>query len=328
MTKAALEHPLLKVHPRLQNCLRSDPDHVKFGDKGDYVVAIQLALMTVDGADIDPIELKDKTFGVSTRQAVVTYKSNPKRKIINFLYEQSVDPIVGKMTIEKLDDDLLGRKASVDPMIDPNEPTRIAQVLARERPGVARIIDRTIALLTELRDALALREEEPGKLMQFELASPMMMDALRRFCGMGFLEDRNLVKTLLGQYIAFKTQLPNLPRDQKGLTFSAFVAKFPDNLTIKPDGPDFPPAVTDFDEGMFFSPRYRDIDMTQTPLFRGLAPAILELIQLHEMGHFYFRFADGDPRGKPFQISRNFAQTYEFFTRQAVFRLPVPAADS
>ena len=75
---------------------------------------------------------------------------------------------------------------------------------------------------------------------------------------------------------------------------------------------------------MFFTPRYRDVDVNEKPQFQGMAPAILELIQLHEMGHFYFGFDDGNPVGRPFFVTKRFAQTYEFFSKQAVFRIRAP----
>jgi hypothetical protein len=270
--------------------------------------------MTVDRAAIDPVEVQGKSFQGTTRTAVINYKK--KRKIINVSYEQDVDPIVGKMTIERLDNDLLGRKHEGNPLTDPGEPARI---IARERPAVPRIIDRSIAILEQLLEAIAAKEE-PGKLLQFQAANPLVMDALHRFCGMGVRPDSGIVGQLLEQYRAFRTKTPNLPRDQKPIDFPNFVKSFQDNVKVTPDGPTFPPAITDSGNAMFFTPRYRGVDSTAEPRFQGLVPAVLKLIQLHEMGHFNFDFADGDPRGQGFSVSRRFAQTYEFFSRQAVFR--------
>jgi hypothetical protein len=330
MTKPALEHPLFKGDGRLQNCLRFDKDHVQFGDVGDFVSKIQLALITIDNLSIDPGELKKTAFLTTTRDAVKKYKE--KRKIINVAYESTVDPIVGKMTIEQLDNDLLGRaRTATDPLTDPGEPARIQAVLDRERPGVQRIIARSISLLRELKDAVQLRNEEPGKLLQFEARNPLVTDGLRRFCGMGVLPDRIIIDSMAAQYEDFQGKLPRLRGDQKPISFNELLisfpadVNFPDPVTVaEQGGPSFAPAITDAPNGMFFTPRYRDIDVTQKPIFRGQAPAVLELIQLHEMGHFYFGFADGDPRGKPFVISKRFAQTYEFFSKQAVFGILAP----
>jgi hypothetical protein len=330
MAKSVLEHPLFKDDSRLQNCLRFDKDHVQFGDVGDFVSKIQLALITIDNLSIDPEELKKTAFLTTTRDAVRKYKE--KRKTINFAYERTVDPIVGKMTIEQLDNDLLGRaRTTTDPLTDLGEPARIQAVLDRERPGMQRIIDRSISLLRELRDAVQLRNEEPGKLLQFEARNPLVTDGLRRFCGMGVLPDLIIIDSMVAQYEDFQRKLPRLRGDQKPISFNELLLRFPANVNF-PDpvtaaqqgGPNFDPAITDAPNAMFFTPRYRNLDVTQKPIFRGQAPAVLELIQLHEMGHFYFGFADGDPRGKPFVISKRFAQTYEFFSRQAVFRIPAP----
>ena len=322
MTKARLEHPLFKDNQRLQNCLHFDKDHVQFGDSGDHVFAIQMALLSLDHAKIEPSELQNKAFQTSTRDAVKAYKK--KHEIINFNYQTSVDAIVGKMTIERLDNDLLGHKHRSNPFADPGEPARIQALLNRERPAVTRIVDKSISLLRELRNSVAQKFEDPGKLLQFEASNPLVTDALRRFCGMGIDPDIALINSVRQQYEAFKSKLPNLARDQKPIDFAGVLKRFSSNVTVTPDGPTFPPAITDRPDGMFFTPRYRDVDVNQPPLFRGLVPATLQLIQLHEMGHFYFDFADGDPRGKPFTVSRRFAQTYEFFSRQAVFRIRAP----
>ncbi|GLS24154.1 hypothetical protein GCM10007874_71750 [Labrys miyagiensis] len=322
MVKAALEHPLFKNNTRLQGCLHNDTDHVKFGDTGDYVFAIQMALLTIDKANIDPRELKGQTFQQSTQDAVLSYKRT--RKIINASYQASADAIVGRMTIERLDDDLLGHKHSSNPF-GPDEPARILGVLSRERPAVTRIVAKSLELLRQLLEATRERNEDPGKLLNFEANNPLVLDALRRFCGMSFTPDIVVIETMARQYEEFQKQLPNLPRDQKGIDFAGFVARFPANVTTAADGSvSVPPAVSDPPAGMFFNPRYRDVDATQTPLFIGMAPATLQLMQLHEMGHFYFDFADGDPRGKSLSIAKKFAQTYEFFSKQAVFRLIAP----
>jgi hypothetical protein len=322
MVKATLEHPLFKNNARLQSCLHTDRDHVKLGDTGDFVFAIQMALLTLDKANIDPTELKGQTFQQSTRDAVLSYKRT--RKIVNASYEASADPIVGKMTIERLDDDLLGHKHGSNPF-GPDEPARILSVLSRERPAVTRIVAKSIELLSQLLEAAREANEEPGKLLNFEANNPLVFDALRRFCGMSFRPETAVIDSMMLQYLEFQKQLPNLPRDQKGISFFDFVARFPDNVTTAADGGvSVPPAVSDAPAGMFFNPRYRDVDATEAPQFTGMAPATLELMQLHEMGHFYFGFADGDPRGKPFAVSKKFAQTYEFFSKQAVFRILAP----
>jgi hypothetical protein len=115
-----LQSKLFKDDERLQACLVSDPAHVKKGDKGDHVARIQQALrilMEDDGIDIDDAELKSKQYGQSTTDAIQKFKDD--RKIINFSYQKSADNIVGKMTIARLDKEMLdNEKANAPEFID------------------------------------------------------------------------------------------------------------------------------------------------------------------------------------------------------------------
>src|SRR5262249_53781497 len=158
--------------------------------------------------------------------------------------------IVGKMTIERLDNDLLGRKHTSDPYSDPGEKARIQALINRERPAVTRIVGKSIALLRQLLQAIT--SEDPGTLVEFEANNILVMDALRRFCGMGLRPDAALIEELIGQYEAFASKLPSLASDQKPIDFPGMLTRFPSNLEPAPDGPTFPPAITDRPDGMFF----------------------------------------------------------------------------
>ena len=94
-----------KDDPKLQACLVKDSAHVLLGHKGIHVRRIQAALRALDGAVIDPAELKTDTYGKSTAAAVLTYKR--KRQIIAHSRQSQADDIVGKMTIEAMDKELL-----------------------------------------------------------------------------------------------------------------------------------------------------------------------------------------------------------------------------
>jgi hypothetical protein len=115
-----LKSRLFKDDQRLQSCLVSDPAHVQKGDSGDYVARIQQALqilMEDDGIDIDDGELKSKQYGQSTTDAVQQFKDD--REIINISYQKSADNIVGKMTIARLEKEILEReKADAPEFID------------------------------------------------------------------------------------------------------------------------------------------------------------------------------------------------------------------
>lgn len=93
---------------RLEACLTQDSAHLTPGIKGDFVGKVQAALEYVDRARIDEAELNSMTYGPSTADAVLTFKT--KRQIINRSYQQNADNIVGKMTIERLDKEVAARE--------------------------------------------------------------------------------------------------------------------------------------------------------------------------------------------------------------------------
>jgi hypothetical protein len=89
---------------RLQTCLVSDSAHVVTGDSGDHVPLIQEALQVLDEAKIAPEEKTSRVYGKSTAAAVLNFKK--KRSIINRAYQTAPDNIVGKMTIQSLDEEI------------------------------------------------------------------------------------------------------------------------------------------------------------------------------------------------------------------------------
>ena len=99
---------LLSPDARLQKCLVSDAAHITLGEHGDHVTRIQSALLIVDNASVASSELVSQTYGQSTANAVLAFKS--KRSIINRTYQITADNIVGKMTIEALDREVAGRE--------------------------------------------------------------------------------------------------------------------------------------------------------------------------------------------------------------------------
>jgi hypothetical protein len=86
---------------KLQACLVMDSAHLTQGAKGEHVGKVQVALMMLEGNFIDPRELRDKLYGISTANAVLSYKR--RRHVINRSYQSTEDNIVGKMTIARLD---------------------------------------------------------------------------------------------------------------------------------------------------------------------------------------------------------------------------------
>ena len=103
-----LQSVFFRGDPRLEACLVQDSAHVTAGSQGDFVTKIQLALEALDDADIDVMEMASATYGPSTADAVLDYKTS--RKIINFSYQTQADDIVGKMTIAALDKEMVAKE--------------------------------------------------------------------------------------------------------------------------------------------------------------------------------------------------------------------------
>ncbi len=122
------------VKARLDSCLNLDSMHVLPGSKGDHVSQIQAALfILVPGITLPDNELFDSIaksgfYGPATAAAVLRYKKNHKPPIVNKAYQDKPDNIVGKMTIQALDDDMFG--------MDPVEPPK------------PRTVDRSVRTIT------------------------------------------------------------------------------------------------------------------------------------------------------------------------------------
>lgn len=99
---------LLSGNGRLQKCSVENPSHVQNGDKGEHVRLIQLALMVLDNADIADSEFSSSTYGPTTKDAVLAYKT--KRSIINYSYQSKADAVVGIMTVRAMDAELAARE--------------------------------------------------------------------------------------------------------------------------------------------------------------------------------------------------------------------------
>lgn len=105
-----LSSRLLSKDSRLEACLVQDSAHLTPGTRGEFVHKVQLALEYIEGTCIDERELASSTYGPSTADAVLAYKT--KRDIVNRSYQQSADNIVGKMTIDRLDKEVAALEAA------------------------------------------------------------------------------------------------------------------------------------------------------------------------------------------------------------------------
>jgi hypothetical protein len=110
----------VSVQGKLDACLAFDPAHIEPGDKGEHVKTIQSALnkIRLKNPDIAMVEIKDPPgeWKQDTTNAVFRYKSFFKIKREG----QELDPIVGRMTITQIDQDLLSPGPSPKP---PPSPT-------------------------------------------------------------------------------------------------------------------------------------------------------------------------------------------------------------
>ena len=153
-----LQSDLFKDDTRLNACLVNPGAHVQLKqprEKGDFVGKIQRALEILDGATIDSDELTSTTYGPSTAAAVLAYKSNPSRNIVNTAYQHSPDNIVGQMTIKRMVDELRGHTTTHQEII--------VEAFKRSRSS----LDVVLRILQKLAidiDTVAALEEGPRKL--------------------------------------------------------------------------------------------------------------------------------------------------------------------
>ena len=135
---------------RLNKCLVDDASHVTPGSLGTFVLKIQLALETLEQIEIPSDEKDNFTYGPSTADAVLHYKSI--RRIINFAIQQTADNIVGKRTIRSMDDELFAGGTS--------RGTLLSVAHRRSRDSLSAVRDRLIGLRSEIDVADVLPEPE------------------------------------------------------------------------------------------------------------------------------------------------------------------------
>ena len=133
-----LSSNLFKGNAALEACALKDSAHITLGAHGDHVARIQFALASLDGLEIDRIELTSRRYGESTAAAVLAYKT--KRKIINHSYQSAADNIVGKMTIAALDKEMRLKELAPKPPGDcAMSPTGGPSVLSAFAPSGVKV---------------------------------------------------------------------------------------------------------------------------------------------------------------------------------------------
>ena len=101
----ALQSKLFFGDRSLQACSTQDTAHVAPNAIGDHVSKLHTALFVLDKVSVAASELRSQTYGRSTADAVLTYKR--RRNIINRAYQNQADNIVGKLTIARMDAEML-----------------------------------------------------------------------------------------------------------------------------------------------------------------------------------------------------------------------------
>ncbi len=142
----ALQSKLFRGDPRLEAAAISDPAHIVPGDRGSHVGKIQQALVKLDGATIEI----DESYGPATAEAVLAYKR--KRNIINRAQQTQADNIVGKMTMARLDLEIVQLEGVVS---SPNIQPLLPPAKLAERRS---LLDTGSAVATPGRNGSAVRQ--------------------------------------------------------------------------------------------------------------------------------------------------------------------------
>jgi hypothetical protein len=106
LTRQRLVSNQFKDNDKLQRCLINPGDHVVEGSRGDHFSLIQNALVKLGAGVIPAAEIASNFYGPATSRAVQKYKG-PPRNIVNTDYQSTADNIVGQMTIDRLDADMV-----------------------------------------------------------------------------------------------------------------------------------------------------------------------------------------------------------------------------
>jgi hypothetical protein len=324
---APLQSGLFKDDAALQAAADRNPAHIVEGASGFHVAKIQAALLLLDeDAEILFKEFVAGFYGSSTADAVLAYKT--RREIINRDYQQTADNIVGIRTTAAMDKELLDNKvASI--LCDPGERQRIQLLLNANRPNANKMISTMLKSIPECREVFELDIIDPARSLQLRRRNRFTLDGLKRFFSVDRDNQSQFLPDILKHYEKYNNKLSRLASDQFPAEFLRFLKDFRDALSIPKDqkkikGKQFvqgmPGAFSSKSpRGMFFLPGYRVFDKTLPAAVGGLFPSALAGIQVHEMGHFYFDFVDGDPRGKPTRECLTITQSHDLTARQAAF---------
>lgn len=250
---------LFKGDPKLEACQVSDPAHIFQGVRGEHVGKIQTALIQTDGATIERRELDEQFYGPSTAKAVLRFKKNPKRNILNF--RSQFDDIVGKKTITALDLQMAGQ----------TNPTQ-KDLAEADKPLAEDIVRNALRALREIENDLNALQSGAS----VNLGTPRW-DALQKHSHMLPGVSSVLGRAVTAADIAFIRQ--NYQKVQQVFLNSAFSFR---NGPLVSDA-DAAPARGDFvQQKIFFGTEFKDFD---TPDAKAIGPKSRSAILVHEAIH-------------------------------------------
>lgn len=224
------------------------------------------------------------------------------------------------MTIAELDEEISDGEDLIsgtsNPLLDANEKDRIQAVLDKERPGVLRMLNAALKSLPECQVAFQLRFEDPARSAELELRNQFAIAGLRRFFSITEQNYQFFLPQIIDNYTSYANVFSRLRTDQRPADFPTLLRDHPEEV----DPAKMNPAFSVQGTAMVFTPRYRERNSAMQALFRGMFSEALQGIQLHEMGHFYFGFEDGYPKGQSPDACLKLAASYDLLARQITFR--------
>jgi hypothetical protein len=256
-----LQSELFSGDAKLNDALNVPLKHITPGSSGPHVSKIHTALgRLVPNVAIAQNELDSKTYGDTTTEAVKAYKRSHVPPIINIAYQNTVDGIVGQMTIKALDRDLIDSKDS-----------RVAKELAED--------DKPMAITVALNAVVAL-------------------NAIAR--DLDIMNSGASVDTGTARWVALQTHFHLLPGVTSGLgravtnadiatirqQFLEIRQVFVNSAFTFQNGPSVvpgSPASGSFDKKqIFFAPLYKDADSADGA---AIGPHTRVAILIHEGTH-------------------------------------------
>jgi hypothetical protein len=275
-----LRSELFKGDTKLEDALNIPLKHITQGASGPHVAKIHTALgRLVPNVEIAKSDLDSATYGLSTTEAVKAYKRSHAPPIVNFAYQNTVDGIVGQMTVKALDDDLIGSKNA-----------HVAKELAEDdKPIAVQVVANAILAL----DAIARDMNVMRSGASVDLGTPRWVALQTHF----HLQPDVVTD---GDIADIRRQFSEIQQ-----VFLNSAASFQNGPSVVPGSP----ASGDFNtKRIFFAPLYKDSD---TPDGAAIGPHSRVAILIHEATHLVDSLS-----GQPQNHVSEFSPSYDTQTAE------------